>query len=126
MPLTSAHRSLGWSLHDVRRRLGRIRRNGFAARHQEEPLSMWRTWSGRDPFGAMLDRAIALQDRPYLAFAVRSDMNLRHQMYDSCLNALLEHPAASRFVFCNPRDAMRYLEASGARIEDGAAAVLSA
>jgi hypothetical protein len=126
MPLTSAYRSLGWSLRGIRRRLGRIRRNGFAARLQEEPLSMWRTWSGKDPFGAMLDRAIALQERPYLAFAVRSDMNLRHQTYDSCLNALLEHPAASRFVFGSPRDVMRHLETSGARAQDGAAAVASA
>ncbi len=128
MPLTSGHRSLGWSLRDVRRRLGRIRRNGFSARLQEEPLSMWRTWSGKDHYGAMLDRAIALQERPYLAFAVRSDMNVEryHQAYESCLNALLEHPAASRFVFCSPRDAMRYLEASGARTRDSAAAVLSA
>jgi len=109
MPLTSGHRSLGWSLRDVRRRLGRIRRNGFSARLQEEPLSMWRVWSGKDHYGAMLDRAIALQERPYLAFATRSDMNVRRQAYDGCLNALLEHPAASRFVFCNPRDAMRYL-----------------
>jgi hypothetical protein len=112
MPLTAAHRSLGWSLRDVRRRLGRIRRNGFAARHQEEPLSMWRHWTGKDHFGAMLDRALALQDRPYLAFAVRSDINgADFAAYDGCLNALLEHPAAARFVFCSPRDAMRYLEA---------------
>jgi hypothetical protein len=110
MPLTAAHRALGWGLSDVRRRLGRIRRNGFSARRQEEPLSMWKRWSGKDHYGAMLDRAIALQKRPYLAFAVRSDIDgVDFPAYDACLNALLQHPAAPRFAFCSPRDAMKYL-----------------
>jgi hypothetical protein len=113
MPLTAAHRALGWSLRDVRRRLGRVRRNGFLARNRDEPLSMWRPdWTGKDHYGAMLDRAIALQERPYLAVAMRSDMNGRFVAYDRCFNALLEHPAARNFVFCSPRDAMKYLESA--------------
>jgi hypothetical protein len=60
----------------------------------------------------MVDRAIALQERPYLAFAVRSGINgVDFEAYDGCLNALLQHPVARSFVFCSPRDAMRYLEA---------------
>jgi hypothetical protein len=110
MPLTAAHRALGWNLRDIRRRLGRMRRNGFSARNQEEPLSMWRNWAGKDHYGAMLDRAIALQERPYLAFAVRSDINGQDfAAYDGCLNALLGHPVSPRFVFCSPGDAMQYL-----------------
>lgn len=111
VPLTAAHRALGWNLRDIRRRLGRVRRNGFAARHQDEPLSMWQNWTGRDHYGAMLDRALALQERPYLAFAVRSDLNGDgFAGYERCLNALVEHPAAPSFVFCSPADAVRYLE----------------
>lgn len=110
MPITSAYLALGWGPRDIKRRLGRLVRNGPSGHRQDQPLSMWRKWTGKDGFTNMLDRAIALQKRPYLAFAVRSDMNGREfQAYDSCLNALLNHPAASRFVFCNPRNAMRYL-----------------
>ena len=114
LPLTAAHRALGWNLRDIRRRLGRVRRNGFSARNQDQPLSMWRKdWTGRDHYGAMLDRAIALQERPYLAFAVRSEMNGKDfAAYERCLSALVDHPAAPSFEFCSPRDAMRYLEAS--------------
>jgi hypothetical protein len=112
MPLTAAHRALGWSLRDVRRRLGRVRRNGLSSRNHDEPLSMWKgDWTGENHYGAMLDRAIELQQRPYLAFAVRSDINGKEfAAYERCLSALAEHPAAPSFVFCSPRDAMRCLE----------------
>jgi hypothetical protein len=110
MPLTSAYLALGWGPRDIKRRLGRLKRNGLSWHRQHQPLSMWRKWEGRDGFTAMLDRAISLQKRPYLAFAIRSDMHGKDfQAYDGCLNALLNHPAASRFVFCTPHAATRYL-----------------
>lgn len=110
IPLTSASVALGWGFRDIKRRLGRLARNGLSWHRQDQPLSMWKKWSGRDAFTAMLDRAISVQKRPYLAFAVRSDMNSKDfEAYDSCLHALLSHPAASRFVFCTPQDAMRHL-----------------
>lgn len=110
MPLTSAYIKLGWGVGLLRHRLGRLRHNGVHGRLQNMPLSMWRKWDGQNSFTAMLDRAISLQKRPYLAFAIRSDINGKDfPAYDSCLKALLNHTAGSRFVFCTPPEAMRYL-----------------
>lgn len=110
MPLTSASLQWGWGVRDFKRRLGRLARNGLQGRRQNEPLSMWRTWGGDNSFTAMLDRALASQERPYLAFAIRSNVNGKEfEAYDSSLHALLNHPAASNFVFCTPRQAMGHL-----------------
>ena len=110
IPLTSAYAKLGWSAKALRHRLGRLRHNGLNGRLQSLPLSMWRKWNGPDSYSAMLDRAISLQTRPYLAFAIRSDINGKDfPAYDSCLNALLNNETASRFVFCTPPEAMRYM-----------------
>ncbi|HUF72634.1 MAG TPA: hypothetical protein VMR74_07030 [Gammaproteobacteria bacterium] len=109
MPLTSAYLDFGWGLRGIKRRLGRLKRNGLSGHRQHQPLSMWKTWAEPDSFADMLDRALSVQSRPYLAFAVRSDMHTDYRVYDRCLEALLNHPAASRFVFCTPYDAMRYL-----------------
>ena len=112
IPLTSAYIELGWHPGRWRHRLGRLRRNGINGRLQNQPLSMWRKWEGRDSFPLMLDRAIAAQERPYLAFAIRSDINGKDfPAYDSCLKALLDHPFASRFAFCTPSEALGYLAA---------------
>lgn len=110
VPLTSAYMNLGWSPGDLRHRLGRLRRNGVRGRLQNIPLSMWRKWDGKNTYTAMLDRAISLQERPYLAFAIRSDINGKDfPAYDSCFEALLNHPAVSRFVFSTPPEAMSHL-----------------
>lgn len=110
IPLTSAYKELGWGPRALLRRWKRLRDNGVNDRLQSLPLSMWREWDWGDSYTAMLDRAIALQTRPYLAFAIRSDINgTCFSQYDSCLKALLNHPQASRFVFCTPAEAMRYL-----------------
>lgn len=110
LPLTSAYSKLGWGPKALRQRLGRLRRCGINGRLQSLPLSMWRKWEGVDNYTAMLDRAISLQKRPYLAFAIRSDINGKDfPAYDSCLKALLNHSAASRFVFCTPPEAMSHL-----------------
>ena len=108
IPLTSGHRRLG-----PRRRLRRALRNGLRHRLQDTPLSMWRRWAPPDGFDRMLDRALAAQRRPYLAFAVRTDLGSDPAVGEAvraCLETLLAHPAAPRFAFCTPAEALAALE----------------
>lgn len=110
IPLTSGHLRLG--LHP-RRHLRRILANGLRHRRQDTPLSMWRSWSAPDTFACMLDRALAAQARPYLAFALRTDFGVQRQSaaaVDACLRALLAHPAAPAFRFCTPGEALAILD----------------
>jgi hypothetical protein len=108
IPLTSAWLDLGFR---VGARVLRWLRNGRRYRMQDTPLSMWRNWSAPDTFDRMLDRAIAVQERPYLAFAIRSSSGLgpSFERVDHCLRALLRHRERERFVFCTPAEAMRLL-----------------
>jgi hypothetical protein len=89
-------------------RLRRLLRNGFEYRQQDTPLSMWRDWPAPNTFDRMLDRALAAQARPYLAFAIRSSTGVdgSFERVNSCLQALIEHPQRKRFVFTTPVDAM--------------------
>lgn len=110
MPLTSAYQELGWRPAAWRHRIGRLRRNGLRGRLQNLPLSMWRARDDHNPFSALLDRALSLQSHPYLAFAIRSDINGKDfPAYDSALNALSTHGAAARFSFCTPKEALAHL-----------------
>jgi hypothetical protein len=107
MPLTSAYRKFGWRRKAWGHRLHRLRCNGIHGRLQNSPLSMWRKWNGHNSYTSMLDRAIALQEKPYLAFAIRSSMHGKNfPVYDSNLKTLLNHSASSRFIFCTPQEAM--------------------
>jgi hypothetical protein len=108
IPLTSSYEKLGVGFRSLTQRLQRMRRNGFRNRRMSVPLSMWRPWEGKNSFGAMLDRAIAAQPRPYLAFAVHSNFPVTRsrERVRSALAALLAHPASSRFVFCTPPELM--------------------
>ena len=73
---------------------------------------MWQRWRAPDAFGAMITRALAAQRRPYLALAFRTDTNAEFvAAVDDCLRALLAHPAASRFMFCTPLEALDILAA---------------
>ncbi len=109
MPLTSAFLRYGWGPRSLKQRWRRIRNNGFRHRLQDTPLSMWQDWPYPDTYRSMLDRAIALQRRPYLAFAIHSNFPVEaptRPRVDWCLQALLSHPERSRFVFCTPSEAM--------------------
>lgn len=113
-PLTSGHLSFGM-LHP-RRYLRRLRQHGVRHRKQDTPLSMWRNWPTPDTFDRMLDRALAAQHYPYLAFAIRTDFGVRPnllQAIEACVNVLLAHPARSRFRFSTPVEALAELAPGG-------------
>jgi hypothetical protein len=106
IPLTSAYRRLGFH---PRRYLGRIRANGIRGRRQNIPLYMWEPWPAPNPFDRMLDRALAAQRQPYLAFAIRTRPDIREAIGPR-MEALLAHPASSRFRFSTPAEALAELE----------------
>ena len=108
VPLTSGWLKLGLR---VGARLRRWLRNGAEHRFQDTPISMWKDWPAPNTFDRMLDRAIAAQERPYLAFAVRTNagMDESFERVDRCLQTLLEHPQRKRFVFATPDEAMKLL-----------------
>jgi hypothetical protein len=112
IPLTSSHRRLlwRWPLGVFHRLLG----NGLRQWRQETPLYMSHRWRAPDTFDQMLDRALAAQRRPYLAFAIRTDFTIKPHFFealDTCLQTLLAHSTASRFVFCGPASALPLLGA---------------
>jgi hypothetical protein len=109
IPLTSGWRKLGLR---VDARLRRLLRSGWRHRRQDTPLSMWRPWPPPDGFDRMLDRALAAQERPYLAFAIRSSSGAddSYGRVDACLAALLAHPQRARFAFATPAEALALLE----------------
>jgi hypothetical protein len=114
IPLTSAHRRL--PRRRVIARVRRVWRNGPRHWRQDTPLSMWKRWPAPNTFERMLDRALAAQARPYLAFAIRTDFadpDLRETM-DICLRALLAHPAAPTFAVATPAEAMAHLGGNAA------------
>jgi hypothetical protein len=111
IPLSSGYVRFGM-LHP-RRYLRRLWRNGVRHRRQDTPLSMWQNWPAPDTFDRLLDRALAAQRQPYLAFAIRSDFGIRPhllQAVEVCLDALLAHPARSRFRFTTPAEALAELD----------------
>ena len=76
------------------------------------PLSMWARWSPPNQFGQLLTRGLAEQPRPYLAFAVRTDLAALPavgEAFATALQALLSHPERRRFVFCGPEEALARL-----------------
>jgi len=100
IPLTSAYLRLGFH---PRQYLRRLRENGVRGRRQNTPLYMWEPWPAPNTFDRMLDRALAAQRRPYLAFAIRTHMS---QAIGPRVDALLAHPARSRFRFSTPAEAL--------------------
>ena len=112
LPLTSAHLRYGWGPRSLKQRWRRLRHNGFRHRLQDTPLSLWRDWTPPNDFSVMLDRAIAEQRRPYLAFAIHSNAPVEAESLpriERCLQALMDHPERSRFAFCTPAEAMAIL-----------------
>jgi hypothetical protein len=112
MPLTSSHLSFGWGRRGVKKKIARIKNNGFRNRLQDTPLSMWRQWQHPNGFSQMIDRALAAQDKPYLAFAIHSNFPIESGTYpriDDCIQTLVNHPARSRFVYSTPAEALTIL-----------------
>jgi hypothetical protein len=123
LPLTSAHVRFGWGPRSLKQRLRRLRHNGFRHRLQDTPLSMWRDWSHPNDFSLMLDRAIAQQRHPYLAFAINSNAPVETMSLPRikrCLQALMVHPERPRFVFCTPAEAMAILRGNASGHGSGA------
>lgn len=117
LPLSSAHLRFGWGPRSLKQRIRRLRNNGLRHRRQDTPLSMWRDWNHPNEFSKMLDRAIAQQRQPYLAFAIHSNAPVEPESLpriERCLQALMAHPERSRFVFCTPAEAMAILQANAA------------
>lgn len=111
VPLSSSHTNPGFGLAGIRHRISRLVRNGLHGRLQSTPLSMWKKWDGNDTYTDMLSRAITVQKPPYLAFAIRTDLNGKtYSAYNASLQALLNHPACPGFVFSTPEEAMRHMQ----------------
>jgi hypothetical protein len=70
---------------------------------------MWESWPAPNTFDRMLDRALAAQRQPYLAFAIRTRPDIREAIGPR-MEALLAHPARSRFRFSTPAEALAELE----------------
>jgi hypothetical protein len=105
IPLTSGR--FQWN-DTLRNRARRLWRNGWRQRHQDVPLSMWRRWEPPNTFDRMIDRALAVQAAPYLAFAIRSSIGVGRafEAVDSCLQVLLSQAPRRRFVLSTPAEAM--------------------
>jgi hypothetical protein len=124
IPLTSAYLKLGYSPRDIRSRVGRLLRNGRQGRWQSTPLAMLAEWGGENTFSNMLTRALARQASPYLAFAIRSNINqTRLARIDPCMQALLDLCRDVNLRFCTPEETMALL--GGAAQDQSAAGTMS-
>jgi hypothetical protein len=106
IPLTSAYLRLGFH---PRQYLRRMKANGARGRRQNMPLYMWESWPAPNTFDRMLDRALAAQRRPYLAFVIRARPDIA-QAVGPRVDGLLAHAARSRFRFSTPAEALAELE----------------
>jgi hypothetical protein len=79
---------------------------------------MYKRWDPPNTFDRMIDRAIAAQSVPYLAFAIRSSIGIGRSFpaVDACLRAILSHPLRRRFVFATPAEAMALLAGGAPRL----------
>ncbi len=113
IPLTSSYLDLGWGPKGIRHRMARLLRNGIRGRYQSVPITLPAQWKGNNTYSVMLDRAIAVQRFPYLAFVIRSFISEEDfPRTDSSLKTLLNHSARSRFRFCTSAEAMDIISRS--------------
>jgi hypothetical protein len=108
IPMTSTY-LIGLPMYSVVRR---ILLNGFHNRHQDTPLQIWLQRKPPNTLGALIDRAIAAQQNPYLAFVVRADVVVKPKLFkgfSASIETLLSHPTGPRFVFCTPSQTMAML-----------------
>ena len=114
IPLTSAAPAGG-----VLRRIRRwVEPKRWRSRHVF-PVSLWHPWSPPGLFSLLISRKVAAQRRPYLAFAVRTDLGVRTDIFksvDQALTELLAHPLRTRFQFCTPDELLQAVGWSKARV----------
>jgi hypothetical protein len=111
VPLSSGPRWLGRSMTA---RAAAIRSHGRRDWKQRNTLYMALPhWTGPDTFGEVLRRTLAVQRRPYLAFAIRTDWAMRpdhRRNIERCLDALLREQERRRLVFSTPAEACAILD----------------
>lgn len=121
LPLTSGAR---WQGASPARRLAAIRDHGLRHRNQGDLLYMaLKGWHGRNSFDRVVERSLAAQARPYLAFAVRSDRakhTARWRRIERCLFDLLALHDRHRLAFCTPAEACTMLGVAGPAREPAA------
>ena len=110
VPLTASNKVLG---RDVHAHLSRMRRHGVRER-LDQPLQFGGGPRAGDTFTSMIRRSLALQRRPYLCFAVRSDGILdavQGPRLRDHLDQLLALPEAPDLAFVSPGEAVEVLGA---------------
>ena len=109
--MTAAYLTTG-SIGSHVARWRRLRANGWRNRKQDTTLHMYRAWRPPNTFKTMIDRALTAQERPYLAFAIRSSSGLgkSYGHVGEALQALLTHSQRERFVFSTPEEALRLIK----------------
>ena len=108
LPLSAGRKTLGFQ---PRAHLSRMRRHGLTQRF-DQPLSFGQPAHGPHPFGEQVRRSLAMQSRPYLAFALRSDGLIDPVLADRLerhMTALLDLPDADRFALVTPEEAIAAL-----------------
>lgn len=112
IPLTAAYRE-GLRLS---RRAWRFLRNGPRGRFQDTVLAPWMRWKPPNTFDRMIDRALNMQERPYLALVSRSDVGADRKLFErfeASVEAILAHPARDKFLFCTPAEALAMMQPGG-------------
>ncbi len=108
LPLTAGRKTLG--IHPYAH-LSRMRHHGVLER-LDQPLTFGLRPHGPHSFGEQVRRSLAVQSRPYLAFAVRSDSILEDVVsarLRAHMDELLAIPEASRFRVVTPEAAIEAL-----------------
>lgn len=108
-----ARRAVRAARHPLRtvRRLSRRGSYGHGG-GDHRVLAMWRDWRSPRHFWNAVFESIRGVERPYLAFAIRSDTPVTPwaaRRFDAIMSALDEDPRAERLVFTTPEDALRRL-----------------
>jgi hypothetical protein len=93
----------------VVRRIGRKARRPFRPSHR--PLTLYRAWSSPQAFWDLVERHVDSLERPYLAFALRSEDPAAPdaRRVRAVLDELAQHPLARRLRFTDPASAGREL-----------------
>ena len=105
LPLTAGRKRLGLR---PRAHLSRMRRHGLRER-LDQPVQLGGKDLPRTSFGDLMADSLRRQDRPYLAFAVRSDGLLdevQRPRLTGHVDELLALPEAERFAFMTPTEAI--------------------
>jgi len=85
-----------WPRRLIKRLRGRPRRH--------LPLNPWRSWPSPRAYWDLVARAVAEQPVPYVALAIRTDAaeSVTHRRAQALMDALPDHPLATRLRFVDP------------------------